>query len=304
MTIFSRVTLFFVPLIYLLAAASLSALLAYPLHFLMEGLFPYTKIVSRGALLLLILGIYPIARWIRLTRCDFGFCGANKAFFYRCVVGLGFGALILGFVAVLLVVLEVRVVDWEELASLSTVASSLSKALTVAIIVALLEEPLFRGLLLGGLLTRSSQAFAILTSACYYALLHFLHSELTFADSELTWVSGYMVVLDAFSHLLDIRIIDSFLALFLAGIFLALVRLHLKCGLGYCIGLHAGWVFVIKTSKALTDRNPNSPWAILVSDYDGIIGYLSAGWLVLMITGLLILLRSNRLGKNKITAIT
>lgn len=292
---FYLLTLSFAPLIYLLLAASCSVFITYPVYSLTDGLFPLSKIVNRGALLLLIIGIYPAMVRMNLTWVNFGFCGINKAFFKRFTLGFGIGILILGFVVIFLLAFGTRVIDWEKAAIFSIIISSLSKALLVGVLVALVEEPLFRGLLLSSLLTHSSKTFAISIGAFYYAMLHFLRSDLIFVDSEISWASGFLVILDSFSNLLRLQNVDSFLALFLAGVFLGLIRLHYKCSLSYCIGLHAGWVFVIKATKALTNGNRKSPWANLASDYDGIIGYFAAGWLMLLIIGFLIFLQFNRL---------
>jgi hypothetical protein len=52
-------------------------------------------------------------------------------------------------------------------------------------------------------------------------------------------------------------------------------------GLIVVIGIHAGWVFSIKTTKALTNSNPASHWNHLVGQ-NGIVGYLTAGWIALI----------------------
>jgi hypothetical protein len=45
------------------------------------------------------------------------------------------------------------------------------------------------------------------------------------------------------------------------------------------MGIHAGWVFIIKSSKSVSYLNFDSSLIYLVSHYDLIIGYLSAAWL-------------------------
>ena len=74
-------------------------------------------------------------------------------------------------------------------------------------------------------------------------------------------------------------------ALFLVGVLLGLVR-ERSGHIGWCIGLHAGWVFVIQVTRQLTDGNEASPYAYLVGDYDGIIGWAAAGWIGLLALGL------------------
>jgi hypothetical protein len=50
--------------------------------------------------------------------------------------------------------------------------------------------------------------------------------------------------------------------------------------LGLCIGLHASWVWQIKISKMFLNINEQSPYLYLVSNYDGLVGPLIAGWLL------------------------
>jgi hypothetical protein len=72
---------------------------------------------------------------------------------------------------------------------------------------------------------------------------------------------------------------DSFLALFVAGLFLGSLRVILPMSLGLCIGIHAGWVFIVKSAKSVSYLNFDSSLMFLISRYDLIIGYLSATWL-------------------------
>jgi hypothetical protein len=69
--------------------------------------------------------------------------------------------------------------------------------------------------------------------------------------------------------------LSSMAALFMVGVFLALVREHTG-HIAWGIGLHAGWVFVIQVTRRMTDGNPEAPAAFLVGTYDGIIGWLAA----------------------------
>jgi hypothetical protein len=148
----------------------------------------------------------------------------------------------------------------------------------IGLAVAAIEEPVFRGFLLGSLVGRLGRVGAVLVSAFYFAGLHFLSTDLRPGYGEVGWTSGGTLVLDALHNLSSAQL-DSFLALFAAGLFLGCVRLLSPAsGLAYCIGLHAGWVFVIKASKPLTQFNFYSPWWWTVSLFDGTIGYLSAMW--------------------------
>lgn len=269
----------FAPLGYLLIAAAISALLAYPIHLFSEGGMPFRTLVTKGALLVLVLSIIPMMRRLNFQAKDLGFAPLQR-FLHQIPVGLACGFAILGVLIALLMALGIRVLDPKIALTVPNVSAIFLKALLTGFVVALIEETLFRGLLLSSLLKYMSPVYATFLSAFYYAGLHFLHSEITLPPEQIRWHSGFSIVLDAFRQGLDGQNLDSFLALFFVGVFLACVRLTWKTSLGYCIGLHASWVFLIKITKALTNIDPGAQGAFLVGDYDGIIGYLAAGWLL------------------------
>ncbi len=92
------------------------------------------------------------------------------------------------------------------------------------------------------------------------------------------WAANWQVFASTFASPWQWRNLDSFVALLLVGIFLGLVRRRTG-HIGWCIGLHAGWVFVIQVARALTADDPTAPLAWLTGDYDGIIGWLAAVWI-------------------------
>ena len=115
-------------------------------------------------------------------------------------------------------------------------------------------------------------------TAFLYAAVHFISPRTEIPFDDVGWFSGFTVLSDSFSSYWNLGFLGSFLALLAAGIFLALVRF--KTGhIGYCIGIHAGWVLSLKMTKKLTGLDYQSDWGFLVGNYDGIIGYLALGWL-------------------------
>ena len=149
-------------------------------------------------------------------------------------------------------------------------------ALLAGTIIALIEETLFRGAMLTAVKKHGSVLFAIFASSFIYALVHFLQPSDNFSTQALNWGSGFALLKDAFYPLTQINIIfDSFIALFLAGVLLAIVRLR-SDRIAYCIGIHAGWVLAIKVFKRVTDTNVDSDYAFLTGSYDKVIGYLAA----------------------------
>jgi uncharacterized protein len=196
-------------------------------------------------------------------------------------VGLGFITLLPVFIALYL--LGVNFIDESKPWTLFWVSKKLAIELLLALLISLFEEPVFRGILLTGLRKKMSVWAAILISAFYYAILHFLDSKTQIPTQELNLFSGFKLLGEAFTHLLNPEILSAFFALFAVGVFLGVLRAQAKASLGLCIGCHACWVWQIKLSKDLFNINPSSDYLYLVSSYDGVIGPLVTTWLTLAI---------------------
>ena len=82
--------------------------------------------------------------------------------------------------------------------------------------------------MLAGLNKKLPVFATILVSAFYYAILHFLDSKTQIAAQNLDLFSGFRLLGEAFTHLLNPEILSAFFALFAVGVFLGLVGLRLK----------------------------------------------------------------------------
>jgi uncharacterized protein len=279
--------LFATPGIYIASCLLVAASLAYPLHKLHLIPLDFHGLVGRGAYVLLILGIYPLGRLFAVDRTELGLnLPAAKALPYL-GQGLILGILTLGAHTLLLVLLNVRHIDPERL-GWATLLDASWKAALVGLILGFAEELLFRGFLLGALVKKAGWSLAMLTTAFYFSGLHFLSTDLRPGTEEAQWFTGFILLKSALEHLAATQL-DSFLALFACGLFLAAMRnTQSDKGLAYCIGIHAGWIFVMKTVKSFTTLTVPSHFSGLVSGFDGIIGWLSTIWLGLLIAFLLI----------------
>lgn len=269
------------PLLLLLAALGLAGLLAPPLFATLDGWLSLETLLGRGALLLIVLAAWFCVRRHGLSRAALGV--EAKGYWAWCALGTGFllGVLILAVLTAGLLWLEIRVPDWQNLARpWPLLLLSAGKALLTGTVVAVIEEPLFRGVLLGALRQNSGVVPAVVFSAVYYALPHFLHAELKIPAEQIHWDSGLRLAGSALRHLAHWHHADSFLALWTAGVFLAVLRLNTN--LFCCIGVHAGLVFVLRLSRSLTNLDPHGPRAHWVGGYDGMIGWFAAAWLGLV----------------------
>ncbi len=273
-----------VPLLVLFTAISLSCILAY---FIVLGLgdqFPLRKIISKSSQLLLVLSIFPAMAILKISKTQLGFA-ERPLFLKQLLQGFGLGFVTLIPVFVVLYVLKINIIDETQIWTIGLVAKKMIVALLLALIISLIEEPLFRGILLTGLNKKLPVMAAILISSFYYAALHFLNSHIDLPVQDINLFSGFTLLKDAVASLLNPEILSAFFALLMVGIFLGLLRTQVKTSLGLCIGCHTCWVWQIKMTKSLFDTDFNSPYAYLVSHYDGVIGPLVTGWLLLAILG-------------------
>ena len=127
------------------------------------------------------------------------------------------------------------------------------KALPTALVVSVLEEILFRGILLGIFLRVMRPGLAVLSISLLFALVHFLEPPpgVKVPDPE-ALDAGFVLLGQILGRLLEPSdLVGRFLTLFAVGAILALARLRTG-SLWLPIGLHAGWVFAYQLFKSAT----------------------------------------------------
>ena len=207
---------------------------------------------------------------------DIGYSANKKEFWAAFPKGFGIGLLIMCPVIAGLLIAKNRIIDlgWDWTAT--NISFLVITAMLGGLLIAFIEETLFRGAMLTAIKRQSSTLFAVISTSFIYAFVHFLQPETHLAQDSLNWASGFTVLKNAFMPLLHpAEYIDSFIALFLAGIFLALIKNHTN-KLAICIGIHTSWVFCIKIFRRLTNSNDNTDYSFLAGNYDQVIGYLTA----------------------------
>jgi membrane protease YdiL (CAAX protease family) len=271
--------------LFLLACMLLAAALTPPL--LQTGWLAFEphRVMSRLAQLLMILGVWPFLRLLGLDgREALGYGRPRPEILRALVRGWLAGVAILLVLVIALLALELRIPDLRAASRHAELARKAAQALAAGLLIGVIEETFFRGALFTAIRRRGAAAGAIFWPAVLYAAVHFLKPGALAEGQTLDWPGAVRMVLEVFTDAADWRNLDSFVALVLVGVFLGLVR-ERTGHIGWCIGLHAGWVFVIQVARYLTDGNAGSPYAFLTGTYDGVIGWLAAGWLALLSAG-------------------
>ncbi len=171
--------------------------------------------------------------------------------------------------------------------SLSAALQRSSKALLAALTVGLLEEIFFRGIIFKGLLEDWKPASAFLATNLFYSAIHFVKPAEKVSLSSLDPWAGIYHLIYSFQPFLDpMPLFPGLFGLFLIGIVLSYA--FLRTGSLYLsIGLHAGWIFGLKTLRVYGDyRREELGWLFGSSEPKVISGF--AGWIGVLIVGVIV----------------
>jgi membrane protease YdiL (CAAX protease family) len=171
--------------------------------------------------------------------------------------------------------LDVRLVKPDWIFSWSDLFVTAVSALISGFVIALIEETFFRGALFTAVNRYSGLWPAAVLPSLLYAAVHFIKTSYDISPDAVQWHSELIVLAHCFEQFADpAAILNSYLALFAVGVFLALARANTG-GIAACVGLHAGWVLIIRLAKDITQTDKGAELAFLVGDYDKITGYLA-----------------------------
>ena len=272
----------------ILGALAVGALAAYPAWLLLHPHFDFAfhRIANRVGMLVLLVGFLLIARRLGVSdRASLGY-GLRRPLFLREM----FKALLLGAALMLPIVVFMGFLglrSWPNgmAPGAAELGELMMSGLLTGLLVALIEETFLRGAMYTAIDREAGSRAAILLTALVYSALHFF-ARVRIAPEDVTWASGFVLLsrtLSAFGSPLSIA--DAFLCLFGVGVLLGFVR-HATGNIAACIGLHAGWVWVLQIVREGTDANRAHPARFLISNFDGLVGWLMLAWTALIGLGL------------------
>lgn len=209
---------------------------------------PFHRFVNRALLIFALAGLWPLLRALGAT--SLREVGLRKpTAHWRTLLG----GLLLGFASLALVAVVTLAAGGRAFIqnndSMRLMEKIVGAALS-AVVVAVLEETLFRGGIFGGLRRVFHWRVALVASSMIYAIVHFLESAKH--EGAVTWLSGLELLprmMRGFANWE--QIVPGFFNLTVAGVLLALA--YQRTGnLYFSIGLHAGWIFWLKSYGAIT----------------------------------------------------
>lgn len=219
------------------------------------GAVPFQRYFNRAVLIAAVVLLWPVIRWLRIGgKRDLGL-EPDARWRRHALVGFAIGGGVVAAMALLYVPLgfyrwKTNGLPWEKLPS---VALS-------AVVVAFLEEALFRGGMFG-LFRRTLKPYAALFwVTTIFAIVHFLKPE-DIAVTRVGWASGFALLPHVFHAFAEpMALIAGFTTVFTLGWVLGYATLRTR-SLWMAIGLHAGVVFVKMGFAKFTKRTDTAlPW--------------------------------------------
>ena len=262
------------------AAVLLAAAIAYPLYVVVHPLQPewrFDRIAARAWIPIVVLLLVWVMRRRRLsTAADFGYGAPRPRWLRQFAIGLAAGVATMLPVTLSMLALGLRVPPVG--LALGTVGKALLAGLGSGLAVGFGEETLFRGVIQGAVvreLRRPMAAIALV--AALFAAVHLL-TKTQIPHEQVAWNSGLALLEGALSNFAALPLVlDRLLALFSVGMLLGLVTWWTG-SIAFAVGLHAGWVWMMRATVGATQLDPGAPLAWLVSGDDGYTGWLVLAW--------------------------
>jgi uncharacterized protein len=264
----------------ILIAGLIGAAIAYPAYELTSKFadWPFHRVASRIAMLALAVSLTLLCRHMRLnTKRDLGYGLPWARFLTLCLLWGAVGVATAGVGAAFLLCTHLRIQASDFIPAGPYVARMILTALGSGIAVALIEETVFRGVMHTAIERESSPWMAALLTAPLFAVLHFV-AKVRIAPQDVGWGSGFDLLLLSFAPLAHpALVLDAFLSWLTVGLILSLTRV-LTGNIAVAIGLHAGWVVVLRMLQLCTVGGSSPAYSAWVSHFDGLLGLWLLPW--------------------------
>ena len=262
------------------AGFAVIAVASYPAYSLLAPHYDvaFHRVGTRLGMLVLLVGFVLASRRLQLAdRASLGYGLPRSAFLREATIGLALGVATLLPVVAIMVLLDLRTLRAGVVLDLQLLRSLLLQGALSGIAVALIEETFLRGAMHSGIARESGTHTAIVLTALLYAATHFI-GRMRIAPEDVDAWSGVALLQGTLASFSDpAGIADAFICLMLVGILLGMVR-AITGNIAACIGLHAGWVWVITFLRETSVPDETQPLRFLLSQFDGVVGWLLAAW--------------------------
>lgn len=261
-------------------AGVIGACLSYPAYELTSTFagWAFHRVAGRIAMLVLALELVWFCRHLGIsTRRDFGYGLPWRTFLAQSLLWglIGVGTAAVG--AAFLLATGLRTPTAEFVPSVADGLRLLLTGLSSGIVVALIEETVMRGAMHTAIERDSNALTAALLTAPLFAALHFF-AKVRIPPAEINWYSGFDLLARSFAPLAHFGgVFDAFLSWLAVGLLLSYTRV-LTGNIAVAIGLHAGWVVVLRVLQESTVRGTEPAYAVWVGRFDGLLGLWLLPW--------------------------
>jgi membrane protease YdiL (CAAX protease family) len=263
-----------------LLAGLIGACLAYPAFELSSAFasFAFHRVASRIAMLVLVVLLVMLCRRLNLKqRRDFGYGLPWRRFLLVSGLWGGIGIATAGMGAAFLLATHLRVPAPEFIPSAGSFARIFLIGLASGVAVAILEETVFRGAMHTAIERESGPWMAALLTAPLFAVLHFF-AKARIPAADAGWRSGFDLLKLSFAPLSHPALVfDSFVSWLAVALILSLTR-ALTGNVATAVGLHAGWVVVLRMLQESTTSGSSPDYSAWVGRFDGLLGYWIVPW--------------------------
>ena len=212
---------------------------------------PFRRVYDRVLLVVAAASLWPLLRALGVGGWrDIGWVRSEHG--WRDLgCGLGLGAGSLGLAAAVLLLADVW--GWRGGLSAAALWAMVGKFALSALAVGLVEETFFRGGMQSALERGLTARWAVPVTSVVYSAVHFLKGPaVDVPAATVTWATGFEHLVRVLTHSWQIpEAAPGFVTLCLAGMILGWAFVWTRT-LYLSIGLHAGWVFVLKLFSATT----------------------------------------------------
>ncbi len=264
----------------ILLAGLIGALLSFPAYELTATFagWAFHRVASRVAMLVLVAELVWLCRHLNLTRArDFGYGLPWRRFLKVSLAWGAIGIATAGAGAAFLLAAHLRVARPDFAPTTWYFVRILFVGLSSGVAVALLEESVMRGAMHTAIERESGPWAAALLIAPLFAIVHFF-AKARIAPQDVGWGSGFDLLMRSFAPLAQPSLVlDSFISWLIVGLILSLTRV-LTGNIAVAIGLHAGWVVVLRMLQEATTSGAAPAYSFWVGRFDGLLGYWLVPW--------------------------
>ena len=253
-------------LIIIAFSCIISPIVKIPLDFMLEktgflaksvdykdGMYDFGKVMRRILMLVTLIVFVFFGRSLKIATLISSAIRLRPGFFRQFLFGFlmaGISLLIYYSLAILFGAWMIHV-DYN---SAGIIVSKIIEYVLLGCLIGFIEEAFFRGFVLQSFMESMSLPVAVCACSLMYSLLHFFRADVHVATGFQAFV-GFTTIIQFFKPLVFqfIRHLPSIVGLFLVGAVLSYAFIQTK-SLYLSIGLHSGWVFMMKADGLFLDR--------------------------------------------------